>query len=283
MKKILFLIIALITSACENSITTKNEAEKPKSNLTVNVFQIEQTPFAVLTRASATEACTHLCFAVYDTAGTRVKQVNQEAADAGFGTAYFQLKEGAYKVVVVAHSSKGNPTMTNSAKIQFTNGTGYSDTFLCSYDVTIGDEPVEVELTLVRIAALCRFVVTDDYPKEVAKLYFYFTGGSGAFDATTGLGCVKSKQEVTFDLIDGQKQFDLYTFLHDKQGTITLEVTAIDANGNELYVRSFEIPLQQNQITWMTGAFFSQSGAQAITQTIIDIDTEWEAEVFITF
>lgn len=274
MKKVVLLLMALTLSACENSVLSEKEADKPKKNLTVNVFQLEQTEFAVHTRATAAEACTHLNFAVYDTAGNRVKQVNQVVGDEGFGTAYFQLEEDDYQVVVVAHSSNGNPTMTNPAKIQFTNGTGYSDTFLCSYDITIGDEPVEVDLTLVRIVALCRFVITDDYPEEVKQVHFTYTGGSGAFDASTGLGCVKSTQTATFDISNGQKQFDLYTFLHDKQGVIKIEVIATDSKGNALYARSFEISLQQNQITWLSGEYFNDSGAHTITESIIEIDLD---------
>ena len=38
-----------------------------------------------------------------------------------------------------------------------------------------------------------RFVLTDDIPSDVKKMQFYYTGGSGAFNALTGLGSVNSK------------------------------------------------------------------------------------------
>jgi hypothetical protein len=39
--------------------------------------------------------------------------------------------------VVVGHSASGNPTMTNPAKIQFTNSIGYTDTFLYTEQVEV--------------------------------------------------------------------------------------------------------------------------------------------------
>ena len=289
MKK-LFYFCALFTMfvlcACEKVVMTENEAEKTDGNLTVSVFQVEKTPFASLTRASkpASEVCTRLNFAIYTLDGTRVKQVNQTSDEANFGTASFQLEEGDYYLVVVGHSSNGNPTMTDPTAIKFTNSQGFTETFLCSGDVTIGDDPQELKVTLDRIVSLCRFVITDDdYPADVKKMRFYYTGGSGAFDATTGLGCVNSKQDVKFDITSGQKQFDLYTFLHDIEGTIHLTVTALDANDNELYNRQFDVPMQQNYITWVSGAYFNGSGSSSTTITGVTINTDWAGETHITF
>ncbi len=149
-----------------------------------------------------------------------------------------------------------------------------------------------MQVSLNRIVSLCRFVVTDDIPVGVAKMQFYYTGGSGAFNATTGLGSVNSKQTVTFDVTDGQKQFDLYTFLHDVTGTITLKVTAFDVNDNELYRREFAVPMEVNHITWLSGAFFSGSSAaffsgssasSATAITGLTVNTDWSGETHLTF
>ena len=248
---VLALVVIFTVFSCEKAIISpENESGDAKGNLQVTVFEIEKTPFASLTRAveAASAVVTRLNFAVYDTDGTRLKQVNQELGkNADFGHASFQLEEGTYQLVVVGHSSNGNPTMTNPAKIQFTNSTGYTDTFLFSDDVTIGEETVQKEVSLNRIVALCRFVITDDFPSDVRKMRFYYTGGSGAFNAATGLGTVNSKQTMTFDVVAGQKQFDLYTFLHDQYGDIALKVTALDNADNVLYERDFDVPMDQNQ------------------------------------
>ena len=178
------LAIAITLASCEKVAIPENDAsEELNGNLRVSVYQIEQTPFAGSTRTTeaASAACTRLNFAIYDEDGSRLKQINQQSSADDFGSVAFQLDEGTYQLVVVGHSANGNPTMTDPTKIQFSNATGYTDTFLCYGEVTIGEEPVDYEVSLDRIVALCRFVITDDIPAEVKKLRFYYTGGSGAF------------------------------------------------------------------------------------------------------
>ncbi len=63
--------------------------------------------------------------------------------------------------------------------------------------VAIGNEPQTISLSLRRIVSLCRFVINDAVPEGIAKLEFYYTGGSGHFDATTGKGVTNSQQKVT--------------------------------------------------------------------------------------
>jgi len=281
--KVLWLsFLALLLSNCENPVITDEERTEPQGNLKVSIYQIEQTPFSALTRAESGIACSRLNFIVYDESGSRLNQVSQKAEEPGFGTAAFQLEEGIYQLVVVGHSASGNPTTTKLSKIQFTNGTGYSDTFLYYGEVTVGTEQTDWEVSLHRIVSLCRFVITDDIPSEVKKLRFYYTGGSGAFDAATGLGSVASKQSVTFDVQEGQKQFDLYTFLHNPSDNIALKVTALDASDNILRERDFDVPMKQNEVTWLTGSYFSgsSSGSTGIT---ITINTDWAGETHQNF
>ena len=284
----------LLLSSCEKAITEDGTvvSDSPTdANLTVTVYEIEKTPFDYFTRRAltrtakpASEACTRLNFAIYDEDGSRVKQVNQTKDIANYGTAYFQLEPGGYTLVVVGHSSNGNPTMTNLGKIQFTNTQGYTETFLYCATVTIAEDPVELQVSLDRIVSLCRFVITDDIPADIKKMRFYYTGGSGAFNALTGLGSVNSKQTVTFDVSSGsQKQFDLYTFLHEVESDISLEVTALDASDNVLYERDFDVPMEQNHITWLTGAFFNGSSSSSITITGVTVNTDWAGETHTTF
>ena len=286
-KRVRFSLFALCSLlmlfSCEKvNITEEEQSGKSKGNLTVSVFQLEQTPFDAISRAEPAAACNRLNFAIYALDGTRVKQINQVMGDTDFGTAAFQLNEGTYRLVVVAHSSSSNPTMTDPAKIQFSNSTGYSDTFLCSGTVEIKDKPVDMKLTLDRIVALCRFVITDDYPSEVARMRFQYTGGSGAFSAISGFGCVNSTQTVTFEIVTGQKQFDLYTFLHDTSGTIHLETAALDANGNVISEHTFDVPLKRNNITWLQGSYFAPTTFSSSINSI-DIKNEWAGESHIGY
>ena len=286
--------LLLFLSSCEKALLSVDESdEDPDGNLTVSVFQIEKTPFGSLTRGAdgsnraatqVSEACSRLNFAIYTLDGTRVKQVNQVSTDANFGTATFQLEAGTYQLVVVGHSASGNPTMTDPTCIKFTNAQGYTDTYIHYEKVSVGEDKVDLQVALDRITALCRFVLTDEsIPAEVKTLRFYYTGGSGAFDAATGFGSVNSKQDVKFDVSADNKQFDLYTFLHDTEGVIHLTVTALDASGNELYKREFDVPMQQNYITWVSGVFFNGSGSSSTTITGVTVNTDWAGETHITF
>lgn len=280
-------VILFSLASCEKPLlttTTDRQTTAAEGNLTVSVYQIEQTPFNSPTRGiePASAVCTRLNFVIYDEGGQRVEQYNQTADKADFGTCTFQLEEGTYQLVIVGHSATGNPTMTNMAKIQFTKTTGYTDTYLYHSEVAVGEEPLNLSVALHRIASLCRFVLTDDIPADVKQMQFYYTGGSGAFNAATGLGTVNSKQTMTFDVTSGQKQFDLYTFLHTPDDTITLKVSALDASGNVLYEHTFDVPMKQNHITWLSGAFFAGTSS-ATTITGVTVNTDWAGETHITF
>ena len=251
MKNVLTLLVLRVALvSCEQPITSADDTD---TNKEVN----EDDNLVVRDPADGLSAFSRLNVAIYDMDGTRIKQTNQQ--NPALGAASFQLASGTYLLVVVAHSSDGNPTMADLRKIQFKNTQGFTDTFLYYGHVTIGDERTNLYVTPKRIVALCRFILTDDYPAGVAKMRFYYTGGSGAFDATTGLGSVNSRQSLLFDITDGQKNFDLYTFLHDTDGTIHLTVTAYSTADKVLFEREFDVPLAQNKITWMTGSFFSDS------------------------
>lgn len=283
---ILFVLLSIFVISCEK-LSLPEEASQPKGNLTLTVNQLDQIPFDASTRAVASDVCARLNFAIYNTEGTRIKQINQKIGDSEFGTASFQLIPGTYRMVALAHSSNGNPTMTNPGKIQFNKTTGYTDTFLYSNEITIDEEALNLSLTLNRIVALCRFVINDAIPSSIAKLEFKYTGGSGTFDAATGLASTNGTQTVDFEVHEGntQTQYDLYTFLHDLTGTIHLKVTAMDANNNEIQKREFDIPLKQNQITRFTGTFFSDESipTSRSTDVSVTINTKWSGETTLTY
>lgn len=283
-----FYLILLIITSCEKPVipgeySTQGDLD---GNLVVSVFQIEQQSFGTsLTRAVIADYCSRLSYAVYDADGKLVKQVNQKESDSGFGTAYFKVDPGTYQVVVVGHSS-GNPTMTNSKKIKFENKDGFTDTFLHNSNVVVtdADDEEQVQAVMRRIVSLCRVVFTDAIPDGVSQMRFEYKGGSGAFDAATGLGSVNSTQKETFPVDAGDENccFDLYTFLHDTEGTIHLQATALDDNDNELREREFDVPLKQRMITKLSGPYFSGTTGSSIT-IVIGINAEWEGEQTIEF
>lgn len=291
------MLAVVVLVSCEKAIFPDEvESGDPNGNLTVSVYQIEQMPFASQnggsethragTRAAVTDYCNRLNFAIYEMDGSRVKQVNQTSDKAGFGTASFSLEEGEYQLVVLAHSSNGNPTMTNPQKIQFSNSLGYTDTFLYYTTVTVTEEHQTLSVSLERIVSMCRFVMNDAIPAGVSKLEFYYTGGSGTFNAATGLGNVNSKQKMTFSVTAGQSgtMYDLYTFLHQQDDDITLTVTAYDSADNVLYEREFDVPMTRRKITRLSGDFFTgDPGSSGDVGVTISINGDWDGQTDVTY
>lgn len=267
MKHFVLLFFCLILASCEHP----EFPEQVKGNLEVSISSIQQRASS---RASDEVPFSRICFAVYDPLGVRIDQINQNADDKDFGTACFQLPEGQYQVVVVGHSSSGNPTMTNPQKIQFKNGNSFTDTFLSNSQVSLGDERVKLSAAVKSIATLCHFVVTDTVPAGVTQMQFQYKGGSGAFDANTGLGCVGSTQKETFPVEPGQHDvvFDLYTFLPVAESKLHVEVKACDANDNVVIDREFDVPVKQGAATNVSSSYFSGLSTLDIT---IDTDTSW--------
>ena len=269
---ILSLILSsLLLAGCEKAVFEEESDGGTKSaNVVLSVVGYEGLKGTARSTEDLTKVCSRLSFVVYQD-GQRKKTVNQKLSDDNFGRVELSLDEGDYEVLVLGHSSTGkdNPTVTTLDKIQFTNitekgnGTGYSDTFYCLDNITVGDQPVERTFTLTRAVAMFRLETTDVKPSEVSQMWFRYTGGSGAFNAYTGYGCVNSTQVVTFDLTDAQNgqplQFDLYTFPHDETDLLRIQARAFNASGDIIYEHTFEnVPVERNSITQYTGAFFTE-------------------------
>ena len=282
-----FLLLLLIISfSCEHP-TIPESLETGEDNLLVNVAWVEHVPFpAFTTRSSVSDAFSRISIAIFNQDGERVDYSNRSLGDKGYGSASFSLPQGWYQVVVIGHSAKQNPTTTNASKIQFTKATGYSDTFLHNEYVELGDTPVVVSADVQRIVSLCRVVLTDTIPDNVSTLHFEYTGGSGYFDASTGLGVStsKMKQLVDFDAVAGRDStvYDLYTFLPEAVDSIHLNAVAKDEEDNTICSREFDVPVKRRQITKLSGPFFSSQSGSSIT-IVISVDDEWGGEQIINF
>jgi hypothetical protein len=240
---------------------------------------------------NVSEVCTRVNFAVFKD-GQRVKYKNQAAGDEGFGTYSLTLEVGNYQLLILAHSGKANPTTTNPAKLQFTNpgsssGTGYTDTFYYYGDLVVTSEVQSYDLTLTRAVAMFRLVLTDDeMPSNVAKLKFYYLGGSSTFSPKDGCGCVNSKQTEIRPVSD-DGIYEIFTLPHTEDDVLTkLTVTALDQNDNIIKEKVFEnVPVTRNQITRYTGSFFGSGGSGGSSDGTIRLtaDPDWDSVNGYTF
>lgn len=267
----------LSVASCEKMNVGKGGSEEGV-NVFLSVASFEQVPFSA-TRTAVSEVCSRLSFLVYDRDGTRIRKEDQQVGDEDFGQTGFMLAKGRYYLVVVAHSGEGNPTSTNARRIGFTNKTGYTDTFVYADSLTVDETDVERSLNLRRITAMVRFIPNDAVPAKADSIRFYYTGGSGTFDAVGGgWGIVKSTQVQWYAVNPSERQFDIYTIPHEGDGQ-QLNVTASTYRGNKgeatlLTECEIEgIPVKRNHITTCRGYLFSPVYKQDF---IITIDDDWE-------
>ena len=280
MKKYLFIALALLMAACEKPIIDSEDVPNEKeANVILHITQFEQTAF---TRAATdiTALCSRLNIAIFDADGTKVKTVAQKEGDASYGTVALTLAAGTYQLVVIAHNCDGSATITSEEKVTFPNNK-VTDTFYYYGDLVVTDAQQSYDLTLTRAVAMFRLVLTDEeIPATVAKLKFYYTGGSSTFSPRDGYGCVNSKQtEVRSIAADGI--YDIYTLPHSEDDVLTkLTVTALDQNDNTVKERVFEnVPVTRNQITRYTGSPFGNGGGGSTSDGTFRMtaDPDWDS------
>ncbi len=240
---------------------------------------------------------TTLNFVVYQ-GGSKVKGITQKEGEEGFGEVGMKLTPGTYQVMVLAHSSSSNPTLSDPSNIKFSNSDGFSDTFIAYQDVTVEAMAKTYEVNVVRASAMVRFKTKDAKPAEAKRVRFRYEGGSGAINVLTGYGVDKSIQIVFVDLPDSLTgkplQFDLYTFPRNDESTLKLLVSMFDENedlisypGTDEGVRTFtNIPIKKNQITECSGYFFTDGSGddtggddpgndENTAQFMIVVNPEW--------
>lgn len=240
---------------------------------------------------------TTLNFVVYQ-GGSKVKGITQKEGDEDFGEVGMKLTPGTYQVMVLAHSSSSNPTLSDPSNIKFSNSDGFSDTFIAYQDVTVEAMAKTYEVNVLRASAMVRFKTKDAKPAEAKRVKLHYEGGSGSINVLTGYGVDKSKQYFFVDLPDSLTgkplQFDLYTFPRDDESTLKLLVSMFDENedlisypGTDEGVRTFtNIPIKKNQITECSGYFFTDGSGddtggddpgndENTAQFMIVVNPEW--------
>lgn len=275
-------MMLLGVASCEKMNISASDVGEEGVNVTVRVTSFEQVPFTLSrTRASVSDVCSRLNFLIYQN-GERIRNEAQTIDDEGFGEIEFKLAKGRYYLVALAHSSNGNPTSTNSQKIQFTNATGYTDTFLCADSLIVGDEDVECALNLKRIVSMVRFIFEDAIPQRADRIRFYYTGGSGTLNANEGgWGIVDSKQEQWYDISHTESKFEIYTIPHTAaREYLKVMATTYHQNGEDaadiLTEKNIEqIPVMRNHITTCRGYLFSPVYKMDISLSVDDV---WDTD-----
>ncbi|MBR1448434.1 MAG: hypothetical protein IJ588_06800 [Prevotella sp.] len=263
------LVIFSLFASCEKMVTDEEEGQQQQPAIETGANLILKVVAAGTRGDSA--PWTTLNFVVYQ-ADKKVKGITQKEGENGFGEVGMKLTPGTYQVMVLAHSSASNPSLSNPENIKFTNADGFSDTFVAYQDVVVEETAKTHEISVTRASAMVRFKTKDVKPAEAKQVSFLYTGGSGAINVKTGYGVDQSKQTVTVNLPDSLTgkplQFELYTFPRADEAALTLTVRMFDATDNKgtllIYpgsdqgIRTFsDIPIKKNQITECSGYFFT--------------------------
>ena len=286
-KVLLLFLGCILFAACEKGYVEEEvigPTPEPRGNVTLRVTTLDIMPFGNVTMTKASQdigyLCSRLSFVVFS-GDEKVKSINQKEGDEGFGTVSMNIAEGNYTLVVIAHSCSGNATVSSPSKITFPNNV-VSDTFYYCGELAVSSGSQTNDLALTRAVAMFRLKTNDAIPASVDNMKFYYTGGSSTFDATTGYGCVNSRQTVNIAVTDGMHgqpgTFEVYTFPHEETGTLKMTVTAEDAQKNAIQEKEFtNVPIQRNYITQMSGDFFNNSvnNGQAFALTA---DGDWGGE-----
>ncbi len=290
MRKItFFLVFALIgmsLCSCQKAVfDDEEEGLGDGVKLQFHITQFEQVPFDVADATRGTDIrkiCPHLNFAVYQS-GERVKQINQTSSEGNFGSFNLSLKPGQYQLVVLAHSSEENPTMTDPCKVAFTNKGKVTDTFGYGDTITVTNDSA-YHIKLKRLVAMVRLQTTDTVTREAKLVRFYYTGGSSTLDAMKSVGCVNSKQVASFDLtsdmVGKPATFDIYTFPKADNKGLNLQVTTHDSKNNVLVQENISnVPIQRNMITLYKGRLFNRNAdSKGDFNVDLNSDDEWTTD-----
>lgn len=241
------------------------------------------------TRAAAplTDQCARLSVAVFDEDDAKVGSTkSQKVGDANFGTVGLSLPDGTYTIVAVAHNGDGNCTITSPTKATFPSNK-MTDTF-CYCGELVVEGSVSESLEMKRVVAMMRLTITDVIPDGVARLKFYYTGGSSTLNPRTGFGCVNSKQTEYRSVIDDNGMpvsvYEIYTAPHEQNDILKLTITSQDVSNGDIDV--FEpmenIPVTVNKITTWEGSLFG-GGSSSGGNIGITLDTAWDGTISYTW
>ncbi len=293
MKKLAYIttlcLLAVIMTACTRYELGEDVVSgNGKNMLTIRISPFEKSNFDVNPTSRAivgiNEVCSRINFAIFDSNGKKVASTNQDNNTGnGFGTFNAALDDGEYSIVIVAHSTGGNATISRPDSIRFADNK-VSDTFAYYEHITLTGNLTK-EIVMKRCVAMFRLQLTERIPANIKYLKFYYTGGSSTLDATTGFGRVNSRQteirevpEAAYTSYDNI--FEIYTIPHSTNDELKLTISALAADGkSELDEKTFDvIPVTQGQITRFTGTIFNTNDYPSPSMPInfvIKADNNW--------
>lgn len=305
---LLLMLVATLTS-CEKFALdeTSTDPHDANANVTfhVSMGKNQSTEFNTKAAGFNTKAadsnaiplekvCSRLSLGIFDEIG-KVKTLNTLSTDKGYGNISVSLDEGEYRVVIIGHNGAGNCTISSPEKIKFSNNK-LTDTFYYYGRLNITSEETEETIELKRAVAQFKIHITDSViPANARSIKFYYTGGSSTLDATSGYGCVNSRQTEVFKLAKDQRDYSVYTFPHEDSQGLNMKISILDADGKPFReLDKDNIEVKCNYITKANISIAESSGDtpggggkdeddKGDGGFNIQFNPEWEGEITVEF
>lgn len=175
-------------------------------------------------------------------------------------------------------------TLTNPTSAAFTAGR-IGETFAYTQEVTVSNtDELELSATLDRIVAKFNVVSDDHRPQEAEKVRMTFSGGSKAFNPTTGLATSDTGFSNTVNISTevGKRSASIsYLFLNNTEETMDVTVDVLDADDVVLYHKEMRnIPFKQNRTTKLTGKLYTVT---APGSTAFQVNEDWLPDTVLPF
>lgn len=221
--------------ALEESVDT-GETSESNGNVTLQITEAEISHFKRIT------------YSIFRNGG-KVKNINQQSPSSTFGAATFALTEGDYQAVVIGHNGEGNATVSSPEKITFYKNKT-TDTFCYYESFHVTEDNLRKDITPHRVTGMFVLHIKDAIPSTAKTIKFYYTGGSSTLNATTGYGCVNSRQTEEREMNPQQKDYRIYTLPHSDAKKLHIIITVYDQQGNTITKKDLkDVEIKQNNQT----------------------------------
>jgi len=287
MKKVtLFLAVILLVTGC-----AKKEALVPV-RVHINDFSISQEEIPSKTASDVVDytGVKAITLAFYTADGTEQYKVTQMRADATtyttFGEFDLSLPMGSYTMVVLGYGlNDGEPAITLTGPTSATFGDYPArETFVATQAVSITNtDALELNATLNRVVAKLKVLSTDGRTANANSVRITTSGGSKAFNPSTGLATTNTgfsnTVNITSTAVGSVAGPVSYLFLATDEQTVNVTIDVLDENNQTISHKVVNnVPLQRNRMTKLVGSIFTASGDGSF-----QVETEWLPETEVNF
>ena len=277
--------LALVAGSC--GVKNQNPEGLTPVSVHVNDFRIT---IDNISDTKATDAASYsnlkaLTLAFYEDSHEVFKST-QLQGDAHFGDFSLNLPLGTYTMVVLGYSCyEGDVlTLTSPTSAAFTAGR-IGETFAYTQEVTVSNtDELELSATLDRIVAKFNVVSDDHRTQGAEKVRMTFSGGSKAFNPTTGLATSDAGFSNTVNIstnVGARSASISYLFLNTPEQTMDVTVEVLNSTDEVLYHKEMRnIPFKLNRTTKLTGKLYT---ATAPGSTAFQVNEDWLDDLVVPF